>query len=189
MLVRKFKSLFRKLSWNKDVKRFKQVGRNLEIEYPYHLTTNEQISFGNDVYIGPQSYIAGDGGLIIGDGVMIGPMVYIQTSNHNYNSVDVQALPYDHRVIKKPIHIGDYVWIGGRVTILPGVRIGEGAVIGASSVVTKDVPPLAIVAGNPAKVLKYRDETRYHALKSDKMSYKKLSELKDLVWLTDGELN
>ena len=56
----------------------------------------------------------------------------------------------------KPVHIGNDVWLGSRVTILPGVNIGNGCIIGASAVVTKDVPDYAVVGGNPAKILKYR---------------------------------
>ena len=63
------------------------------------------------------------------------------------------------------------MWIGSRVTIIPGVSIGEGAVIGAGAVVTHDIPPLAVAGGNPAKVIKYRNQEVYEKLKSEKRIY------------------
>lgn len=75
-------------------------------------------------------------------------------------------IPYDKTYIKKNVKIGDCVWLGNRVMIMGGVNIGEGAIVAAGSVVTKDVPPLAIVGGNPAKVIKYRNEEHYYRLKS-----------------------
>lgn len=67
--------------------------------------------------------------------------------------------------------IGKNVWIGANCTILPGVNIGEGAVVAASSVVSKSVPDFAVVAGNPAKIVKYRDIERYNNNKSNKAIY------------------
>ena len=86
----------------------------------------------------------------------------IITQNHNYEG---DAIPYDHTFVYKTVIIDDCVWFGNRVTITGNVHIGEGAIIAAGSVVTKDVPPLAIVGGNPAKVLKYRDSVHYYELK------------------------
>ena len=80
-------------------------------------------------------------------------------------------LPYDDRYIVKDVFIDDNVWIGSDVTIMPGVHIGEGAIIGACSCVTKDIPPYAIVGGCPAKVIKYRDIDKYLRLKSEGKIY------------------
>jgi acetyltransferase-like isoleucine patch superfamily enzyme len=66
-----------------------------------------------------------------------------------------------------PVVIEDFVWLGARVTILPGVRIGEGAIVQMGAVVTKDVPPYAVVGGSPAKILKYRDQARFEQLKAN----------------------
>ena len=112
-----------------------------------------------------------EGGLSIGSGVIISRGVEIWTSNHNYNSDDLCSLPYDKRFILKPVSIGDNAWIGSRVTIIPGVTIGEGAVIGAGAVVTHDVPPLAVVGGNPAQVIKYRNKETYEKLKQENKVY------------------
>lgn len=88
----------------------------------------------------------------------------IISANHNYEGCEI---PYDSTYIAKEIDIGDFVWFGNRVTVIGNVRIGEGAIIGACSVVTSDVPPLAIVGGNPAKVIKYRDKEHFYKLKSE----------------------
>lgn len=88
----------------------------------------------------------------------------IITQNHNYYG---SAIPYDSSYVYKEITIGDCVWLGNRVTICGNVNIGEGAIIAAGAVVVKDVPPHAIVGGNPAKVIKYRDSEHYYKLKAE----------------------
>lgn len=86
-------------------------------------------------------------------------------------------LPYDDIYEVKDVVIGDYVWIGADVTIMPGVHIGEGAVIAACSCVTKDVPPLALVGGCPAKVIKSRDKETYERLKKEEKVYLTMKKL------------
>ena len=88
----------------------------------------------------------------------------IITQNHNYEG---EAIPYDSTYIKKNVTIGDCVWFGNRVLVVGNVNIGEGAIIAAGAVVTKDVPALAIVGGNPAKVIKFRDKDHYYRLKEE----------------------
>ena len=88
----------------------------------------------------------------------------IITSNHNYEG---EMIPYDNTYIKKEVIIGDCVWFGNRVTVTGNVTIGEGAIVAAGAVVCKDVPPLAIVGGNPAKVIKYRNKDHYYKLKEE----------------------
>lgn len=112
------------------------------------------------------TYIECNGGVEIGRYFHCGRGLTILSSNHNYNSDDF--IPYSPIDILKPVKIDDFVWIGINVLILPGVSIGEGAVIGAGSVVTKDVPAFAIVGGNPARVLKMRDQQKFERLKSEK---------------------
>lgn len=87
---------------------------------------------------------------------MMGPYVFIYTQNHNFSRTDI-SMDQQGWSEEKPVVIEDDVWIGARVTILPGVVIGSGSIIGASAVVTKSVPPYSVVAGNPAKVVKNRN--------------------------------
>jgi acetyltransferase-like isoleucine patch superfamily enzyme len=108
--------------------------------------------------------VLGKGTLTVGDNFHSGGELLIITSNHNFSSGS--ALPYDTTHIVKPVNIGDNVWIGERVTILPGVTIGEGAIVQAGSVVVRDIEPLAIVGGSPARKFHERDSEHYHSLKS-----------------------
>ncbi|MGB5913053.1 MAG: acyltransferase [Promethearchaeia archaeon] len=110
--------------------------------------------------------VFGKGKLIIGDNFHSGEDVIVITSIHNYNKGS--TIPYDRINIIKDIIIEDNVWIGSRVIILGGVRIGEGAIVQAGSVVAKDIPKYAIAGGQPAEVFKYRDIDHYERLKRDK---------------------
>lgn len=94
----------------------------------------------------------------IGDDVLIGPDVMFITLEHVFDDRDVPIRDQGYRAPKGPIVIGDDTWIGARVIVLPGVRIGRGVVVGAGSVVTKDVPDWAVVAGVPAKPIGVRGE-------------------------------
>ncbi|MCJ8152361.1 acyltransferase [Chryseobacterium sp. SSA4.19] len=106
--------------------------------------------------------VSGIGKLTIGDYFHSGPECLVITSNHNYKG---DKIPYDATHVAKETIIGDCVWMGARVIILGGVTIGEGAIIQAGAMVHKDVPKCAIVGGNPAKVIMYRDIERYDELK------------------------
>lgn len=109
------------------------------------------------------TYIDYRGGVVIGDYFHTGRGLNIFTSNHDYEGGE--AIPYGNKDILKEVVIGNWVWCGSNVTIVPGVHIGDGAVIGAGAVVTKDVPECAVVGGNPARVLKYRDKETFYKLK------------------------
>lgn len=112
------------------------------------------IDYGKPVNIGKRCFIQqcctffGRGGITIGNDVFIGPKVNLITINHDPDP-DNRSATYG-----RPIVIEDKVWIGINSTVLPGVRIGYGAIVGAGSVVTKDVPAMTIVAGNPARIIK-----------------------------------
>ena len=116
------------------------------------------IEFGENVQINDFVHIGSIGSITIGDNVLIASKVYISDHNHgNYNGIindEPMSIPINRKPICKPVSVGNNVWIGESACILPGVKIGNGAVVGALSVVTKDVPPYSIVAGNPAKVIK-----------------------------------
>lgn len=124
-------------------------------------TITGNVSLGNNVNFNGM-HILGAGTVTIGNNFHSGVECMIITQNHNYEG---EAIPYDHTYVKKTINIEDNVWLGNRVLIIGNVTIGEGAIVAAGAVVCKDVPPCAIVGGNPAKVIKYRDQKHYESLK------------------------
>ena len=140
---------------------------------PCSITTISNLQIGNYVYIGPGSWLSLFSKLKIGDNVIIGPRLKVHTANHNYEGC---FLPYDNHIICKDVIIESNVWIGADVTLLPGVTIGEGAIIAASAIISKDVPPLAIVGG-VNKILKHRDADRYNKNKMEGNFYLKNKQL------------
>lgn len=128
-----------------------ECGKNVNVEK--NAVFSSKITLGDNSGIGIRASISGK--THIGNNVMMGPDCIIYTRNHEFSRTDIPMCEQGFQE-EKPVYIGDDVWIGGRVIILPGVKIGTGAIIGAGSVVTKDVPDYAIVAGNPAMVKKYR---------------------------------
>lgn len=114
------------------------------------------IEIGNDVNIGEYNHITASNKIVIGDGVLTGRWVTISDNNHgSFTLNQLQQRPLKRPVVSKgDVVIGRNVWIGDKATILSGVHIGEGSIIGANSVVTKNVPPYSLAVGNPAKVVK-----------------------------------
>ena len=129
------------------------IYRNVDFRSPY------RISIGSHTNINKKCLIDGraNGGVRIGNNVDIAQEVNIWTEQHDYNSPT-------YNTVCAPVVIEDYVWIASRATILPGVTIGRGAVVATCSVVTKDVPPLAIVAGVPARIINNRADTMNYQL-------------------------
>jgi acetyltransferase-like isoleucine patch superfamily enzyme len=119
---------------------------------------------GNHAWIGPQAYFdARD--LVIEEYVGWGPGAKVLGSNHTAQPVDVPIITTDLEI--KPVVIEAWADVGVNAVILPGVRVGRGAIVGAGAVVTHDVPPLAVVAGVPASVLRYRTEVRRQGVPED----------------------
>lgn len=117
---------------------------------------SSRIIIGDNTYIGEYNNIrAANGEIIIGDSCLISQHITMVTTNHNI-SKSKKIIEQGWNVNRNRIEIGNDVWIGANSVILPGVTIHKGAVVAAGSIVTKDVPEYAIVAGNPAKILKYR---------------------------------
>lgn len=114
------------------------------------------LSLGNNIQINPNTCIYGD--VIIGNNVMIAPNCMIASGNHGIKDNNEPML-VQKCTSKGAIIIEDDVWIGANSVILDGVKIGKGAIVGAGSIVTKNVPSMAIVVGNPAKVIRYRNDT------------------------------
>lgn len=138
------------------------IGNHVRIrDYTWILTSSELhqpgqgLSIGDDTYIGPYCYLGAGGGLTLGRGVLVGAFVQFLAENHKFS--DASTSIREQGVSRKGIKIGDNVWIGNNAIIVDGIEVGAGAVIGAGSVVTHDVPPNTIVAGNPARVLRTRE--------------------------------
>ena len=128
-------------------------GKNINIQPKAHISG--KVSIGDYSGIGKRCLI--QGGTTIGNHVMMGPDVSIYTQNHKFSDVykNMDEQGFDD---VKEVFIQDNVWIGARVIILPGVTIGEGSVIGAGTVVSKNVPPFSVFVGNPGRVVKNRKE-------------------------------
>ena len=133
---------------------FGKLGQNVHIEAPFYLDYGYRTTIGDDFFSNFNLTILDGGGVEIGDRVFIGPNVGIYTANHP-TDVRRREKGYEWAL---PVKIGNKVWIGGGVTILPGVTIGDNTVIAAGSVVTKDIPANVVAAGNPCKVIKEAEE-------------------------------
>ncbi len=131
---------------------FDKCGKHVNIEHGAFLASGIGIEIGDNSGIGLDCRVAGP--LSIGSDVMMAPNVTIVTQNHEVSDLSkpmrLQTAP------KKKVVIGSDVWIGTNAVIMPGVKIGNGAIIGAGAVVTKDVPDYAVVGGVPAKIIKSR---------------------------------
>ena len=126
----------------------KQVDRSFRMFPPFYTDFGKNITIGKDVFINSGCHFQDQGGIEIGDGTLIGHNVVLATINHDLNPKENRKNHY------APIKIGAHVWIGSNATILPGVTIGDWAVVAAGAVVTQDVPTMTVVGGVPAKVLK-----------------------------------
>ncbi|GJM58450.1 sugar O-acetyltransferase [uncultured Dubosiella sp.] len=134
---------------------FACCGEGCHIELPFRANWGGKfLSLGDRVYINFNWTIVDDGPITIGNDVQIGPNVTMTTANHPIDpELRKKGLQTNHAIV-----IEDNVWIGANVVVLPGVRIGKNSVIGAGSVVTKDVPPNVVAFGNPCRVQRSVDE-------------------------------
>lgn len=126
----------------------KKVHESFRLFPPFYTDCGKNITLGKNVFINACCKFQDQGGITIGDNCLIGHNVTIATLNHDF-SPKKRA-----NITPRPVNIGDNVWIGSDSTILPGVTIGSGAIVGAGSIVTKDVPENTTVAGNPAKIIR-----------------------------------
>lgn len=128
---------------------FKEIGEGCYIEPPLHANWAGKFAhFGNNVYANFNLTMVDDGEIFVGDNVMFGPNVTLCTGTHPVSP----RLRKTGAQCNKSVHIGNNVWLGASVTVLPGVTIGDNSIIGAGSVVTKDIPENVIAFGNPCKV-------------------------------------
>lgn len=134
----------------------KQVDRSFRMFPPFYTDFGKNITIGKDVFINSGCHFQDQGGIEIGDGALIGHNVVLATINHDLNPKENRKNHY------AAIKIGAHVWIGSNATVLPGVTIGDYAVVAAGAVVTRDVPAMTVVGGVPARVLKtIQEEERY----------------------------
>jgi len=133
---------------------FAYCGDDVIIKRRAYFGTGQHIKLGHRSQLGHCCRIDND--VEIGNDVMMGPDVVMMTNSHETSRLDVPMIAQGPSP-RKAIHVGNDVWIGTRVIILPGVSIGDGAIVAAGSVVTRDVPAFAVVAGVPARLIKYRN--------------------------------
>ncbi|MCI8715818.1 MAG: sugar O-acetyltransferase [Oscillospiraceae bacterium] len=139
-----------------------RAGKNAYIEPPFRCDYGWNIEVGDDFYANYNLTVLDVAKVTIGDHVMLAPNVSIYTAGHPLHP-DSRNSGYEYGI---PVTIGDNVWIGGNVVILPGVTIGSNAVIGAGSVVSKDIPAWSLAVGNPCRVIrKITEEDRKYYYK------------------------
>ncbi|HBX45775.1 sugar O-acetyltransferase [Limibacterium fermenti] len=141
-----------------DIKRRKELLKqlvpnskeNISIEPPFWCDYGYNIEFGNTIFVNHNLVILDEAKVTLGDNIFIGPNCSFYTAVHPLDAAQRnEGLEY-----ARPISIGNNVWLGGNVVVLPGVNIGDHSVIGAGSVVTKDIPANVVAFGNPCKVIR-----------------------------------
>lgn len=129
------------------------IGEGSRVMSPLTVVRPHRVSIGRNVIVMNGALMMSAGGITIDDDVRIAANVQLISNNHD---------PYERDVITcRPVHICQGAWIGAGSTILPGATVGRYAIVGAASVVTKDVPDYAVVVGNPARVIKMLDKDRF----------------------------
>jgi len=156
-----YKSRQRKRWINQKLMAFGRCGDNVRLRYRSSFIKPEKIQLGTNIHIGENAWWRADGGIEIGDNTIISRNSVMFTANHNYEGT---TLPYDRTFRYGKITVGNNVWIGMNVMINQGVTIHDGAIIAMGTVVTKDVPPGAIVGSMGSRILKYRDKEHYDEL-------------------------
>ena len=151
-LIKSIKTVYVKIHAIFYTRGFKNIGKNVTFVFPLKIEGKNNVEIGDNTAIGTYVHIWGHGGIKIGNDVLIASHCCLTSLGHDYTKKPIRK----GNIIAKMIVIEDDVWLGSNVCVLPGVRIGEGSVIGAGSVVTKDIPPYSIAVGNPAKVIKNR---------------------------------
>ena len=158
---RRLKSLYYTFLFKQMLHSFGSVGVNNYCK----ISSAAKVDVGNK-FSSNGLTISGVGDVIIGDYFHSGVNCKIMLGSHDYDGGE--SIPYGTKNLSKKVKIDDFVWVGSDVIISGNVHIGEGAIIAIGSVVVKDVPPYAIVGGNPARIIKYRDIEHFLRLKEEK---------------------
>lgn len=171
-LVSRFKSCDQTVEFEGFTKiegfEFISIGSHTKIQRDTYLTAwgnyanqkfRPKLEIGANCNIGAWNHITCVNKIIIGDGLLTGKWVTITDNSHGTTDYENMQIPPSQREIhsKGPVCIGKNVWIGDKATILPGVKIGEGAIIGANTVVNKDIPAYSVAVGQPARILEKND--------------------------------
>lgn len=127
--------------------------RNSKVETGVYISNAKQLKIGKNVRINERVFL--QGAITIGDYAMLAPGVAIYTKTHKYDNPDVPMV-LSGETETQAVVLEDDVWLGRNVMVLPGIRIGKGSIVGANSLVNKDVPPYSIVGGVPAKLIRAR---------------------------------
>ena len=160
--------------------KFREFGKDVKIDKNVFISMPERVILKDRVSIYGGTMINSQGGLYIGENTGIGYNCTIFTAQHQYRNTE--TIPFDNGVDLKPVVIHEFVWTGAGVMIMPGIEIGEGAILGMGSVISKNVPPLAIVLGNPCKIIGYRDKDHYYKCKKEgKFQKISISEYKEVI--------
>lgn len=154
-ISRAYRRWFNRYVVFKEVALSKSVILGAEVDDGFYLAYPKNLNIGEGTVLNGRCLINAKGGVSIGRYCHIGSGLTIYSSNHNYKST--KKIPYDEVDVARPVSIGNAVWIGASVSICPGAQIGDGAVIGMGAVVRGIIPRGAIVVGNPACVIGYRD--------------------------------
>jgi maltose O-acetyltransferase len=147
-----------------DKSLLRECGIDVVLDHGVQINFPGRVILKDRVRIHSGTFIDSRGGVYIGEGSGLADHCTIITSNHRYRNA--KRIPFDNVVDLKPVIIREFVWVGWDVMIMAGVEIGEGAIIGGGSAITKNVPPLAIMLGNPAKIIGYRSKEHYYECKS-----------------------
>ncbi|MBQ9945990.1 MAG: sugar O-acetyltransferase [Clostridia bacterium] len=151
---------------------FAEFGESCYIEPPLHANwAGKHVHFGKNVYANFGLTLVDDTHIYVGDGTMLGPNVVIATAGHPILP-ELREKQYQFNL---PVHIGKNCWLGAGVIVMPGVTIGDNSVIGAGSVVTKDIPSNVVAVGNPCRVLReISDRDKEYYYKDKKINYEDL---------------
>jgi acetyltransferase-like isoleucine patch superfamily enzyme len=168
-MKKKITEILRRIYYFNYYLNFKNKGNQIILSKGGLINNPSKVDFGSNIYIGRDFKINSNGGVKIMDNVMIGPNLLIESDDHVYSKVGVPMFFYRNEKINGQVIIEKDVWIGGNVTILKGVTIGEGSIIGACSLVNKNIPPYSISVGIPCKKIRPRfskEELELHLLKT-----------------------
>lgn len=162
------RNLFQRVYYLQFYVKSPTLGKNIKLSRGGTFMHSEEITMGNNIFISENFHISAYQ-LKLHNNIIIGPNLVIECSNHKYDVVGKNMFEIANDKIYKGVEIEDDVWIGANVTILPGVIISEGCIVGAGSVVTKSLPPYSISVGIPCKPIKSRfskHDLHIHLLKT-----------------------